>query len=49
MPNEVQHFTFLRITFFFRLNFKCWPMFINMWKYDDYTNNLTVQRNQYVA
>ena len=42
MRNKVQHFTFRRITFFFRLNFKCWPMFINLWKYVDYTNNFNV-------
>ena len=42
MRNKVQHFTLLRITFFFRLNFKCRPVFINLWKYVDYTNNFNV-------
>ena len=42
MRNRVQQFTFLRITFYFRLNLKCWPVFINLWKYDDYTNNFNV-------
>ena len=42
MRNKVQHFTLLRITFFFQLNFKSWPVFINLWKYDDYTNNFNV-------
>ena len=53
MRNKVQHFTLLRITFFFRLNFKCCPVFINLWKNDVYTNNFNVSQpskcNQYVA
>ena len=37
--SKVQHFTLLRITFFFRLSFKCWPVLVNLWKHGDYTNN----------
>ena len=39
MRNKVQHFTLLRITFFFLLNLKCQSVFVNLWKYGDYTNN----------